>query len=113
MSIHTQSNSWYSLHDNDKRWRSNASVAWRFNHGISDIPVQWPLYSPDLNPIENLFSVLAQRVWDRNPEGVDELREFLLDEWDRVEQEELAHLAYSMPHRCDAVIDSEGHKINY
>ena len=79
---------------------------------IFHVPVQWPSYSPDLNPIENLFSVLAQRVRDRNPEGVDELREFLLDEWDRVEQEELAQLAYSMPHRCDAVIDSEGHKIN-
>lgn len=107
------SGAWHVLHDNDKRWRANAAITWRHNHGVDELPIRWPSYSPDLNPIENLFALLAQRVWDRNPEGVDELCEFLEQEWNAIEQHELAELAYSMMARCTAVVESGGHKIPY
>jgi hypothetical protein len=84
------------------------------NKGVTQINDSiWPSYSPDLNPIENLRADLSSRVFDRNPCGVDELKEFLLDEWEKTDPELLRTLAYSMRKRCQLVIDANGERIKY
>lgn len=42
---------------------------------------EWPPRSPDLNPIENLWAILEDKVVERQPQTQDELCEVLQEEW--------------------------------
>lgn len=73
----------------------------------------WPAQSPDLNPIENLWSILDQRLKDRVPNNKDELFEVLLKAWRELPNELLTNLVESMPRRCQAVINAKGYATKY
>ncbi|POM60448.1 Transposase [Phytophthora palmivora] len=68
----------------------------------------WTARSPDLNPIENLWSSMSRRVYThgRQYSSVTELAVALLDTWEAIEHS-------SMPRRCKNVIKKRGAKINY
>jgi len=55
---------WYFLHDNDKKFTSHVVKALLHRKGV--IALEFPPYSPDLNPIENLWSVLQRAVEKHN-----------------------------------------------
>jgi len=101
----------YFLMDNAKTHKSERAK--EIIHNASFITLDFPPYSPDLNPIENLWSILARRVEQRTCETVEELQDVIADEWDRVEPETLQKLAHSMPTRCQAVIDAAGWHTKY
>jgi hypothetical protein len=58
-----------------------------------------PPQSPDLNVIENVWRIIKQRVKQRKPTTVDELRQYVKEEWDRITQEEINKLVDTMPRR--------------
>jgi transposase len=84
---------------------------WLFNHGVRLI--DFPPYSPDLNPIENLWADIEQRVAARAPKTIEELQDVITEEWQNTDGTLLQKLAHSMPKRCQAVIDAKGHHIHY
>lgn len=47
----------------------------------------WPSNSPDLNPIENAWSYLKQKVYLRQPKNKKELIEFAKEEWNLIPDE--------------------------
>jgi transposase len=73
----------------------------------------WPSQSPDLNILENLWSVLKNRVQKRLPRTSDELWAFTEEEWNGISKEEVIHLFHSIPARLREVIRNKGHHIKY
>jgi transposase len=102
---------WFFLQDNAPYHASVDTQSWLHNNGIDCI--DFPPYSPDLNPIENLWADLKRRVELRCPSSITELKEILSEEWEATDQEYLARLAHSMIDRCQEVVACRGFKTKY
>ncbi|GFV99147.1 transposable element Tcb2 transposase [Trichonephila clavipes] len=68
--------------------------------------MDWPAYSPDLNPIERVWYALGRRIAARlhHPENTQQLKQMLIEEWALLPQEMLHQLVLSMRRRCEATI---------
>ena len=75
--------------------------------------IDWPSNSPDINPIENIWSILKRRVEKRKTSNIHELDQFLHEEWKKFEKTIINNLVHSMKSRCLAIIESKGERINY
>ena len=102
---------WWFLQDNDPKHKSRLVQNWLFSKGVRCI--DFPPYSPDMNPIENLWYDLKKRVGARNGRTVDELIQHIEHEWEATDTDFLVSLVESMPDRCQAVIDKQGHMTDY
>ncbi|GFU95415.1 transposable element Tcb2 transposase [Trichonephila clavipes] len=63
--------------------------------------MDWPSYSPDLNPIEYVLDALGRRVVARlhHPENTQQIKQILIDEWALLPQEMLHQLVLRMRRR--------------
>ena len=102
---------WWLLQDNDPKHESVLVRSWLHNHGIHVL--DFPPYSPDLNPIEHLWKDMARRVEARPASTMEELQDVVAEEWERTPLDYLRTLAHSMPARCQAVIDAKGGHTTY
>jgi len=102
---------WRFLQDNASPHYTAAVNTWMHNHGVHIM--EFPPYSPDLNPIENLWHVLKHRVEHRNPRTAEELKQIIGEEYEAVSESECAKLMRSMPARLQQCIEFEGHKTKY
>ncbi|KUF87249.1 hypothetical protein AM588_10001449 [Phytophthora nicotianae] len=70
----------------------------------------WLARSPDCNPIENVWSAMATRVYahGRQYRMVEQLEDAIVYTWGTIEQAYLDKLVESMPSRCLAVIKGKG-----
>ncbi|GFV74564.1 transposable element Tcb1 transposase [Trichonephila clavipes] len=77
--------------------------------------MDWPSYSPDLNPIDQVWDMLGRRIAARQhpPISLPELRRALLDEWCNIPQDQIDNLILSMPRRCKACFASSGRHAPY
>ena len=53
---------------------------------ISGSVIAWPSGSPDLNPIENVWGILKDKVAAKNLETKEELQSAILEEWSNIGQ---------------------------
>jgi len=76
--------------------------------GIELLP--WPASSPDLNPIENLWSILKERIARHlpRPSTHEAMKEAILEEWDHISEQELERIVDSLPNRIQQVIENHG-----
>lgn len=102
-------------HDGAPAHRAILTKAWLKRKKIEELP--WPRNSPDLNPIENIWSIVKKRVGEKAPfESLDMLWEALQDEWNKIdqfEQELCKNLIESMPSRLAAVVKAGGGSTKY
>ncbi|GFT33906.1 transposable element Tc3 transposase [Trichonephila clavipes] len=63
--------------------------------------MDWPAYSPDLNPIEHVWDILGRRIAAHQPPPIclPELRRALVDEWCNIPQDQIDNLILSLPRR--------------
>ena len=84
--------------------------------------LDWPAYSPDLNPIENLWHILKERIHHQNPllatlnsnaASLEALVRAANTVWDQITQEEVNALVDSMPRRIAALEKARGWYTKY
>ena len=109
------------MQDNASIHTVKATKLWFALNGIE--VMEWPPYSPDLNPIEYLWFHLKEGVYKVNPHiedlagGEDRIREALFDAlykaWEALDSDLLSKLVDSVERRIKAPIASEGWYTKY
>ena len=80
----------------------------------NSVPVmEWPSQSPDLNPIENLWSILEQRSKKRRVNTKEGFIAELRKEWNELYEDLLFTLSDSIPRRIEAVLAVNGWMTKY
>ena len=72
-----------------------------------------PGNSPDLNPIENLWSILKRRVDKQNLTNSDKLQALIMQEWAAISQDVAQKLIDSMPGQIAEVLKKKGQHCKY
>lgn len=77
--------------------------------------LDWPPYSPDLSPIENLWAIIKQRLNDEGSFSRADMTEKIMSHWNNSElmNKYIKSLLESMPRRIKAVIENKGGAIKY
>ncbi|CDQ87187.1 unnamed protein product [Oncorhynchus mykiss] len=73
----------------------------------------WPGNSPDLNPIENLWSILKRWVDKQKPTHFDKLQALIMQEWAAISQDVAQKLIDSMPGWIAEVLKKKGEHCKY
>ncbi|KAI1676019.1 Transposase [Pyrenophora tritici-repentis] len=110
---------WF-MQDNAPIHTATHSRDWLEDHGVATM--DWPPYSPDLNPIEHLWWALKKKLHDLHPEfdtigdSAEEWEAFengLVEAWFAIPDTLIASLILSMPQRIRAVIQAKGYQTKY
>ena len=74
---------------------------------------EWPAYSPDLNPIENVYglikSQLIKKEINKKPELIIEIK----NAYNEIEDEAISNMIESFQNRLAECIKNEGEKVPY
>jgi len=97
--------------DNARHHRSRTLVDFIETEGLE--PMEWPTVSPDMNPIENMWSEVTHTM-DANtnqPTNLSELRQAVA--WQALPLQTLLILIQSIPRRVQALYDARGGHTKY
>ena len=103
---------WVLLEDNDSAHGTRGEGDNQVKRLKEQLKIRWesnPPCSPDLNPIEKIWRSIKQRLKNR---GViwtpEDLKQAILEEWDKITLEEINRQIDSMPERVEAVSLARG-----
>lgn len=102
---------WYLLQDNSPIHQSHEVKDWLDSKNVARF--DFPSYSPDLNPMENLWAWLKRELDHEFYANVSELRSAISKTWNNIPVDILFALVKSMPDRLEAVRVQRGFKTKY
>lgn len=99
--------------DNSRCHIARSTLQWLQDRNIEKM--NWPAYSPDLNPIENLWGVLCRRVYSdgRQFHTLDDLKSAVFRSWEEIDKSTLENMVNSMPDRIYQLILNKGSSTKY
>ena len=76
--------------------------------------LKWPAHSPDLNPIENVWGLLAGEIYSKGKQyfSVQELKDALNKAWKKLDEKNLKPFLVSLKNRVQKLIIKKGDKKN-
>lgn len=103
----------YFMQDNAPCHTSRKTKRWFEGTWVPLFP--HPPASADINPLENLWTLLKDRIQERPhpPTSVEELKIAVREAWDSITIEEINRYVHSMPNRVQAIIDVGGGNTKY
>jgi transposase len=102
---------YYFQQDNAPCHKAKKSLDW---FSTNEVPlITWPPQSPDLSPIENLWSILKRKLSIYRCKSKEEFKAKILDEWEKIPANVCKDLVDSMPKRLRAVIKAKGGATKY
>ncbi|GBL74331.1 Transposable element Tc3 transposase [Araneus ventricosus] len=104
---------WQYQHDDAPIHTSNATKNYLNSKNVTVL--EWPPMSPDLNPIENMWNIMAGKVYENGGQfySVNSLKTAIESVWCNLEPEILQTLIMSMEKRVYNVILKIGKTFNY
>jgi hypothetical protein len=94
-------------HDNAPSHKAGTTTEFLSDNAVDVL--SWPPYSPDLNPIENLWGVLKRKVREGGVCSIPELIDRVMQIWTSSEIKDVCEsLVASMPRRVAKCIKSKG-----
>jgi transposase len=76
-------------------------------------PMDWLPYSPDFNPMEQLWDIFGRRVAERNQTTRNQLVRFLQEEWVAKSLRQIQNLISNMRERYAEYIEHRGGHTHY
>lgn len=104
---------WHYQQDNASIHVSRETRSWFESQNIELL--EWPACSPDLNPMENVWGIIVQRIYANNMQynSVSDLKTAIIDAYMGMEASTIANLIRSMSNRIFEVIKCKGGVTHY
>ena len=102
---------WWFQHDNDPKHTARIVTNWLDQKRIQRL--EWPSFSPDMNPIEHLWDEVERRMKKEQPKNEKDLQECLTRVWNGIEKPVLKKLVDSVLNRLNEVIRMKGYSTRY
>jgi DDE superfamily endonuclease len=108
------------MQDNAPIHKANIVEEWLESYGIEVL--EWPPYSPDLNPIEHVWKWLKEWIFENKPNllsmgkcqaAYNALGTAIKEAWEALDQEKIDTLIKSMDNRINAVLAAKGWQTRY
>lgn len=108
------------MKDNARIHTAKKINAWIEENAIPQL--EWPPYSPDLNPIEHVWAKMKEYIVKHHPElstmgksqvAYDEMARAIIEAWEAIPQSYIDGLIESMGRRCQAVRSAKGWHTKY
>ncbi len=90
---------------------AKGTKSWFNDHGVTVL--NWPVNSPDLNPIDNLWGIVKRKMRDTRPNNADDQKVAIKATWASIPPEQCHRLIDSMPRWIDAEIQAKGGPTKY
>lgn len=105
------SEDWYFQQDNAPCHKSRVVTSYFDTNQIKVMP--WPARSPDLSPIEHIWTMIDQKLTGQTISNLLELEVAVVKAWNEIEPSTCANLIESMPRRVELCIKARGGHFNY
>ena len=97
--------------DNDPKYTARAVKQFFKEENITVLP--WPSQSPDIKPIENLWSIIKKTVQNYKPKNLNKLYSTIETAWSDITVDQCKKLIDSMPRKRTEVIRNNGYWAKY
>lgn len=97
--------------DNDPKHTAKLTSDWLIENDIKLLIT--PPQSPDLNPIEHLWSEIKRKLGDKRFTNKEQHRQAIIRIWNEFDHQKTKKLVDNMPKRLEAIIKANGGHIPY